>query len=94
MLLYFWSAQKLAKLAQLMLVESQFYVWFLFADGILVGKVAKVAYFSGVEECDRCLRFILVYVLSVAKVAEIAELMGVEGVVQCLFNVCSGLLGK
>ena len=34
---------KFAKLAELMLVESKFYVWFVFADGILVGKVAKVA---------------------------------------------------
>ena len=44
-----------------------------------------------------CLKFILVYVLSVGKVvkvAEVAGLMGVEGVLRCLFYVCSGLIGK
>ena len=40
----------------------------------------KVAYISGVEECDQYLIFILVNILSVAKVAEVAELMGVQGV--------------
>ena len=42
-------------------------------------KLQKVAYISGVEECDQYLIFILVYILSVAKVAEVAELMGVQG---------------
>ena len=38
---------KVAKIARLILVESQFYVSFMFALGFLVGKVAKVAYITG-----------------------------------------------
>ena len=49
--------------ARLILVESQFYVSFIFADGFIECKVAKVAYITGVEECDHCLKFILIYVL-------------------------------
>ena len=60
---------------------------------ILVGKVAKVAYFTGVEGCAHCQRFIFVYALSVAKVAEVARLVGVEGPDHCLVYVCSGLFG-
>ena len=33
---------KVAKIARLILVESQFYVSFIFEDGFLEGKVAKV----------------------------------------------------
>ena len=58
-LLYVLSVAK----ARLILVESQFYVSFIFADGFLECKVAKVAYITGVEGCDHCLKFIFVYVL-------------------------------
>ena len=58
-LVHVWSVAK----ARLILVESQFYVSFIFADGFLEGKVAKVAYITGVEGCDDCLKFIFVYVL-------------------------------
>ena len=54
---------KVAKIARLILVESQFYVSFIFADGFLEGKVAKLAYITGVEGCDDCQKFIFVYVL-------------------------------
>ena len=66
----------------------------MFAVGFLVGKVAKVAYFTGVQGLDHCLIFIFVYALSVAKVAEVAGLMGVEGPVRCLIYVCSRLFGR
>ena len=66
----------------------------MFAVGILVGKVAKVAYFTRVKGCAHCLIFIFVYALSVAKVAEVARLVGVKGPTPCLVYVCSWLLGR
>ena len=80
--------------ARLILVESQVYVSFIFADGFLECKVAKVANITGVEGCDHCQKYIFVYVLKVAKVAYVAELVGVKGVVPCLFYDGRGILGR
>ena len=70
---------KVAKIARLILVESQFYVSFIFVDGFLVGKVAKVAYITGVEGWAHWLIFIYVFARSVVKVAEVAGFMGWRG---------------
>ena len=51
----------------------------MFAVGFLVGKVAKVAYITGVEGCAHWLIFIYVFALSVVKVAEVAGFMGWRG---------------
>ena len=48
----------------------------MFAVGLLVGKVAKVAYITGVEGCEHWLIFIYVFALSVVKVAEVAWFLG------------------
>ena len=66
----------------------------MLAVGYLVGKVAKVAYFTGVEGCARCLIFIFLYTLSVAKIAEVAGFSGVQGPVRCLIYVCRVLFGR
>ena len=63
----------------------------MLAVGYLVGKVAKVAYLTGVEGCARCLIFIFVYTLSVAKISEVTGFSGVQGPVQCLIYVYSVL---
>ena len=66
----------------------------MFTVCFLVGKVAKVAYFTRVDGCAHCLIFIFVYTLSVAKVAEVAGLSGVEGPIRCLYYVCRRLFGR
>ena len=66
----------------------------MFTVCFLVGKVAKVAYFTRVEGCAHCLIFIFVYALSVAKVAEVKRLVWVKGHIPCLVYVCSWLLGR
>ena len=50
---------------------------FTFAFGWLVGKVAKVAWFSGVEGFALCLIFIIALNFSVV-VPEVLGLMGVQ----------------
>ena len=59
----------------------------------LVGKVAKVAYFTRVVGCAHCLIFSFVYALSVAKVAEVERLVWVKEPIPCLVYFYSCLRG-
>ena len=66
----------------------------MFAFGILVGKVAKVAYIMGVKGCARYLIIIFLYTFSLAKIAKVAGLSRVQGPVRCMIYVYSMLIGR